>query len=227
MLRTEENIDEGRLMRLGILADIHEDAERLTLALQRFRQEGVQQIVVLGDVVFQMGSRLHETIALLAEAGAVGVWGNHDLGLCHEPDERFKKRYAGPVFDFMQTLHPRLELEGFLFTHGLPYYDPTDPVGYYLGERPETAGGLALSFAASSHPVLFVGHFHRWLVASPAGCLAWDGNEPILLRPGERYLVVVAAVCDGWCAIFDTDSRVMSPFHLPGTSAAGSGGPAP
>jgi hypothetical protein len=105
--------------------------------------------------VFQMGSRLQETIALLAEAGAVGVWGNHDLGLCHEPEEPIEERYAGPVFDFMRTLHPRLELEGCLFTHGLPYYDPTDPVVYYLGERPETAEGLALSFAASSHAVLF------------------------------------------------------------------------
>ena len=139
-------------MRLGILADIHEDAPKLALALQRFRQEGVQQVVVLGDVVFEMGRHLHETIALLAEAGAVGVWGNHDLGLCHEPDERFKKRYAGPVFDFMQTLHPRLELEGCLFTHGLPYNDPTDPIAYYLGERPETAEGLAQQFCGVRSP---------------------------------------------------------------------------
>ena len=214
-------------MRLGILADIHEDAPKLALALQRFRQERVQQVVVLGDVVFEMGSRLHETIALLADAGAVGVWGNHDLGLCHEPDERLKKRYAGPVFDFMQTLHPRLELEGCLFTHGLPYNDPTDPIAYYLGERPETAEGQAPSFAASGHAVQFVGHFHRWLIATPAGRLPWDGAEPILFRPDERYLVVVAAVCDGWCAVFDTDSRVMTPFHLPGAAAAGSGGPVP
>ena len=153
-------------MRLGILADIREDAERLTLALRRFRQEGVQRIVVLGDV-FDMGSRLYETIALLVEAGAVGVWGNHDLGLCHEPDERIKKRYADPVFDFMQTLRPRLELEGCLFTHGLPYYDATDPVVYYLGERPETVEGLARSFAASSHPVQFGGGIHRVGSAGP------------------------------------------------------------
>ena len=134
---------------------------------------------------------------MLAEGAAVGVWGNHDLDLCHEPDERIKERYAGSVFDFMRMLRPRLELEGCLFTYGLPYYEATDPVGNYLGERPETAEGPAKSFAASSHPVLFVGHFHRWLVASPAGRLLWDGDEPILLRPDERYLVVVAAVCDG------------------------------
>jgi hypothetical protein len=177
--------------------------------------------------VFELGGHLHETIALLAGAGAVGVWGNHDLGLCHEPDERFKERYAGPVLDFMRTLRPRLEFAGCLFTHGLPYYDATDPVVYYLGERPESAEGLAKSFAVSSHPILFVGHFHRWLVALPRGQLAWDGAEPILLRPNERYLVVVAAVCEGWCAVFDTDSREMTPIHLPGTTAAGLGGPLP
>ena len=77
-------------MRLGIVADIHEDAEKLALALRRFRGEGVDRVVCLGDVAFALGSGLHETVALLADAGAVGVWGNHDLGLCHEPDEHFK-----------------------------------------------------------------------------------------------------------------------------------------
>ena len=70
-------------MRLGILADIHEDVAKLTLALRHFRREGVERVVLLGDV-FDTGKRLRETVALLAGAGAVGVWGNHDLGLCHE-----------------------------------------------------------------------------------------------------------------------------------------------
>ena len=131
------------------------------------------------------------------------------------PTSGSSQRYAGPVFDFMQTLHPRLELGGCLFTHGLPYNDPTDPIAYYLGERPETAEGQARSFAASAHPVLFVGHFHHWFLASPAGRLPWDGAEPIRLRPEEHYLVVVAAVCEGWCAVFDTDGRVMAPFQVP------------
>ena len=58
-------------MRLGILADIHEDVPKLTLALRHLRREGVEQVVVLGDV-FETGRRLNETVALLAEAGAVG-----------------------------------------------------------------------------------------------------------------------------------------------------------
>ena len=200
-------------MRLGILADIHEDVPKLTLALRHCRREGVQQIVLLGDI-FDTGKRLRETVALLAGAKAVGVWGNHDLGLCHEPEDRVRERYAGPALDFMGTLLPRLELEGCLFTHGLPCWDATDPVVYYLGEGPETEGGQASSFGASAHAVLFTGHFHRWLAATPQGRLGWDGSSPITLPPEQRHLIVVAAVCDGWCAVYDTDSRELVPHRL-------------
>src|SRR5688572_30421163 len=98
-------------MKLGIVADIHEDLPRLALALQHFRQQGVEQVVVLGDV-FDTGRRLQETVGLLAEARAVGVWRNHDLGLCHEPEQSLRERYGGPVLDFLGTLVPRLELAG-------------------------------------------------------------------------------------------------------------------
>ena len=47
------------------------------------------------------------------------------------------------------------------------------------------------TFAASPCRVTFVGHFHRWLAATPEGALAWDGGGPILLDPGRRYLVAV------------------------------------
>ncbi|HKB35812.1 MAG TPA: metallophosphoesterase family protein [Gemmataceae bacterium] len=200
-------------MKLGILADIHEEVERLRLALKRCRQEQVSRVVVLGDV-FYAGRQIRETVALLADAGAIGVGGNHDLGLCDGPSEQIQARYRGPVLDFMATLMPRLELEGCLFTHGLPHWNATDPTAYYLEPRPETAEGLAGSFATSGHRVLFAGHFHRWLAATPIGLTAWDGNGPIELRLDQRYLVVVAAVCDGWCAVLDTARNDLVPFQL-------------
>jgi predicted phosphodiesterase len=206
-------------MRLGILADLHEDVEGLRLALDLLRGNA-DRVVVLGDL-FETGRRVEQTVALLAEAGAVGVWGNHDLGLCHEPTERMRARYPG-VFAFTQTLRPRLDLEGCLFCHGLPQWDATDPVVYYLGARPETAEGRNDAFHASPGRVTFVGHFHRWLAATPDGLLPWDGGEPLLLE-GQRYLVVVAAVCDGWCATFDTVSNRLVPWRLR-ERTAGSGG---
>jgi predicted phosphodiesterase len=199
-------------MRLGILADIHEDIEALTLALDRLRRESVDRVVVLGDL-FDTGERVEATVDLLADAGAVGVWGNHDLGLCHEPSERTQGRYSPRVFAFTQTLHPRLELEGCLFSHGLPNWDATDPAVYYLGARPETEEGRAGAFRASPCRVTFVGHFHRWLVATPGGILPWHGEGPVLLEEGQRYLVVVAAVCDGWCAVFDTGNSRLVPWR--------------
>ncbi len=68
-------------MKLGLLADIHEHVEHLKTALHNFQNLGVDQIVVIGDV-FDSGKQIRETCRLLADAGAVGVWGNHDYGLC-------------------------------------------------------------------------------------------------------------------------------------------------
>jgi predicted phosphodiesterase len=200
-------------MRIGLLADVHEDVQRLGRALERLRGEGVDRLVLLGDV-FDMGRCLEETVAVLAEAGVIGVWGNHELGLCHEPDEHARQKYSRAVLDFMATLRPRLELEDCLFTHGLPCWDATDPVIYYLGTRPEEPAGLAACFQAVPHRVLFVGHFHRWLIATPREHLAWSGAGPICLHPEERYFVIVAAVCDGWCALFDTGSGWLTPYRL-------------
>jgi predicted phosphodiesterase len=73
-------------MKLGILADVHEHVENLREALEVLRQQGADRFVVLGDV-FETGKRLEETIGLLREVNAVGVWGNHDVGLCLAPSE--------------------------------------------------------------------------------------------------------------------------------------------
>ena len=51
-------------MRIGILADIHEDVEGLSRALTLIRRERVSQLVVLGDL-FYTGQRVTETADLL------------------------------------------------------------------------------------------------------------------------------------------------------------------
>ncbi len=60
-------------MRLGILADIHEDLVHLRAALERFQQERVDRVVVLGDILCT-GEGLRPTVALLRSVDAVGVW---------------------------------------------------------------------------------------------------------------------------------------------------------
>ena len=80
-------------------------------------------MVVLGDV-FELGLRLKETVALLDDAGATGVWGNHDFGLCADPSEEMRQEYGERVVSMMGRLRPRLEIDGCLFTHVEPWLNP-------------------------------------------------------------------------------------------------------
>jgi hypothetical protein len=168
--------------------------------------------VVLGDV-FETGKRMEETVDLLRQVEAVGVWGNHDIGLCFDPDDKTCERYSAGVVAFMGGLQPRLEIGGCLFTHVEPWLDPhrVEDLWYFDGP-PDSPEKLARSIAAVPHRVLFVGHFHRWLLGTPDGLLPWRGETPVRLDDGQRYLAVVHAVWDSNCALFDTETNELVPF---------------
>lgn len=200
-------------MKLGLLADIHEHNDDLRTALDVFRRERVDQVVVLGDV-FELGDRIDESCRLLTEAGAIGVWGNHEFGLCHNPDERVRQRYPESVLDFMTSFRSSLEIEGCLFTHVEPWLDPYDIADLWnLDGWPETTERLARSFAAVQNRVMVMGHTHRYFAATPAGLLDWQGEQVIQLDAECRYLIGPAAVCDGKYAILDTSEGQLVPLR--------------
>ncbi len=58
-------------MKLGLLADIHQHNDDLRQALDAFRQQRVEQVVVLGDV-FELGDRIEEACRLLKEVNPIG-----------------------------------------------------------------------------------------------------------------------------------------------------------
>ena len=65
-------------------------------------------------------------------------------------------------------------------------------------ESPDTSEAAARNFAAFPSSRMFVGHFHRWLAVTPKGPMNWRGERPIRFESDNRYLVVIAAVRDGW-----------------------------
>jgi hypothetical protein len=200
-------------MRIGILADIHGHVENLRKAIRRLEREQVEQFVVLGDVIYERGHAA-ETVDLLKDVGAVGVWGNHELGLCINPSDELRERYTQPVVDFFGTLAPQYERGELLFSHTLPDQDASDPLSYYLGPGPDDAGALNACFARFPHRAMMVGHFHRWLAATPAARLAWEGEEPVELEAGTRYFFAIHAVKDGWAALLDDSQGVLGPIQL-------------
>jgi hypothetical protein len=205
------------LMKIGILADIHESLDHLRWALSELRRAGADRLVVVGDVC-GMHTDLEETVGLLDNAGVVGVWGNHDFGLCEEnPTDEDRLRYSNRLLTFMGRLRPRLDVEGCLFTHVEPWLDPEkiEDLWYFEGP-PETPDQVSRIFAAVPNRVMFVGHYHQWLLVTPEGVEPWSGDVPVVLENDNRYLVVVNAVCQGKCALFDTETRVLTPFGLGG-----------
>jgi hypothetical protein len=191
-------------MRLGLLADVHEEVEHLQQAIDLLRSQGVSKFVVLGDI-FDTGQRIDDTVGILSQLDSVGVWGNHDLGLCQNISEYVYRRYSAEVLKYFGSLKPWLEVCPCRFQHIEPFLDSTsfDDLWSY-----DSDGMLdpARSFAATSARRIFMGHVHRWELLTPGGAIPWSDREQVQLQADERYLVVVHGVQQGCCAWYDLES---------------------
>ena len=200
-------------MKLGLITDIHEHVEFLRLALDRFANIQVDQVVVIGDVC-EMGKRLEETCRLLSDVKAIGVWGNHDFGLCVTPDDHARAKYSAAVIDYMTSLRPRMEVGNCHFAHVEPWLNPEDVADlWYFEGPPDEHQNLGRIFDAVPHRIMFAGHYHKWLLVTPQGIADWRGDSPIRLSGDDRYFVVVGALCEGWSATFDTDTSELIPYY--------------
>ena len=200
-------------MKLGLITDIHEHVGHLRTALDCLQQERVDQVVVIGDLV-QMGEEIEETCRLLTTAKAVGVWGNHDYGLCYKPTHETRCRYGESVLTYMTSLLPRLQIDDCHFMHIEPWLNPTELADlWYFDGIPESVEALSRIFALP-HRLMFAGHYHCWLLATPQGVEPWRGEQPIRLIRSNRYFAVIGALCEGRFAIYDTDSCELVPFNV-------------
>lgn len=199
-------------MRFGLITDVHENVSHLRTALDRFQVERVDQIVIMGDV-FELGERIEETCRLLIEANAIGVWGNHDYGLCVNPDEKARTKYGSIVIDFLTSLRPRLDVAGCHFTHVEPWLNPEDVTDlWYFEGPPDAPEKLERIFNAVPNRLMFAGHYHKWLLVSEDGIHSWHGESPISLA-GQRFFMVIGALCEGRYAILDSESSELFPFN--------------
>ncbi|HUR55101.1 MAG TPA: hypothetical protein VMZ71_13290, partial [Gemmataceae bacterium] len=164
--------------------------------------------------LFGPGRGTGKVASLLASAGVVGVWGNHDIGVCHEVSDEIRLRAEPHVLAYMSGMRPRLELGGCHFSHVEPWLDPMSVLDlWYFDGPPDSPEKAARSFAAVPHGVIFLGHFHKWLVMSDEGRVEWDAVTPLVLPAARRYVVVVGPLVSGQFGIYDTHTRVLTPFR--------------
>jgi hypothetical protein len=204
-------------VRIGILTDIHEAVTHLKRALSHFDRSGVDLVVTLGDAFesYLPNSTAVEIASLLTGVGAKGVWGNHDAGLSMQISDKIRREADPELLKFTASLEPQLVVDECRFSHNEPWLDARNFKDLWYFERiPVTRKHARQSFEAVPEKYLFMGHHHRWVVISSSGLVQWDAESPLVLTSEDRYLLVVAGVYDGWCSIFETDSRSLLPFRL-------------
>lgn len=152
---------------------------------------------------------------MLQDARAIGVWGNHDVGLSCEVSAEVRDLADRGLLEFTARLQPYLTLEGCLFSHIEPWRDPSRVEDLWAFDGlPDTVAQAERSFEAVPERIILLGHFHFWLaMRQSVGRVEWDGVSPIRLCEPDRYLVVVAPVVDGWCAVLDTDQFELTPIR--------------
>jgi len=151
-------------MKYGILGDIHGNLSALRAVLDRLRAEGVDHLVSVGDVV-GYGAAPRECIALLREAGATVVLGNHDAACIDRLDTLYFNPYAqaavewtrqelsGDDRDWLLSLPLVQHLEHCSVAHGTLH----QPELYDYIQSPRDADP---SLDVMPLPVCFVGHTH-------------------------------------------------------------------
>jgi predicted phosphodiesterase len=202
-------------MRIGILADIHDAIEPLSRAITLLREHGAEKLVTLGDVFDSLrpGQAAPDVARMLLDAGAIGVWGNHDIGLSDQIPDVVRNAADSTVLSYTETLKPQLVIDDHRFSHVLPWRDPHRIEDLWMFDDFDDRPCVERCFDALPERILFVGHYHRWWLSRRDGVIAWQGVDPIYLHRPDRYLVVVAAVRDNWCALYDTDEAQLTPIR--------------
>jgi predicted phosphodiesterase len=225
-------------MRLAIIADIHSNLEALESVLHRARQEDVDAVLNLGDLVGYNANPV-ECLEMLQSGGVMSLAGNHDLAVL-EPEraqhfniiayqaldwcrEQLRPRH----FQLLQELPLTREAAGsFLACHGTPASADTYIAYHFQGKR-------VLSYLSreTRFRVCFFGHTHHralWYRDIRGKVALQELSQPkVVLSPEGHYLINPGSVGqprdgnpEAAYAIFDDEEFSIhfksTPYDIPG-----------
>lgn len=185
-------------MQFGILADIHSNLEALTVALNVFEEEGVDQIISLGDVLGYNANPI-ECLNLLIEKEIHSIKGNHERYIIGEKNETLKEDTRKMIDwtreQLSEELHNHIAEKmpnkmqhecGFLITHG----SPRNKDEYLLKLHSFVANLKLMEEKYPTIRVAFHGHTHLPSVMA-RGHIVQEIHEDmkIMLDPEKAYLI--------------------------------------
>jgi len=159
-------------VRIGIVSDIHGNAEGLATALERMGD--VDELLCAGDIVQEFRFS-NETVALLRDRGARCVLGNHDAGLLAPHGERARAAaHVDPqLVDWLAaqplTIDTKIMGKRLVMTHA----SPCPPHTQYVSPRsPELQ-----RISAVDADFVVIGHTHVQMVER--------AGRPLVINPGS------------------------------------------
>lgn len=211
-------------MKIAIISDIHSNLAALNTAIEYIREESVDKIVCLGDVV-GYGPRPNECIKIIRENCQICLMGNHDHAVLGLTDTYHFNQYARDAVLWTTrslTRVNRAYLENLPFTHHenellFVHSTPVHPEEWhYILSEYEAKQYLN----SMKQRVCFVGHSHIPAIFSSQSGLRYQ-EEMTLDFGTHKYIVNVGSVGqprDGdprLCfVIFDTDSGLLRIIRL-------------
>jgi putative phosphoesterase len=169
-------------MKIGLVSDVHGDAETLVHALQVLRAHGAERIMSCGDLV-GYGPHPDEVATVFAENAVRSVRGNHDRWALQRPagtpDEFGGATPSAATLEFLRQLPSHLILTAgarrVVIVHGSPRSDME-----FVLRRTHPPDRLRTDLVSLEADLLVVGHTHepmwyrcdRGLVVNPGSVIA-------------------------------------------------------
>jgi predicted phosphodiesterase len=182
-------------MRIAIISDIHSNLEALETALTYIRENNIDKIFCLGDIV-GYGPNPNECVELIKENCEQVIIGNHDhavLGLTSvEYFNDFAKISTGwtakTMTDENKTYLAKLDFKHYTNGYCLVHATPSEPAQwhYILSEN-----DAYHEFTCFDQHVCFIGHSHFPIVFSKKG---FSREKKIKLEKRNKYIINVGSI---------------------------------
>lgn len=174
------------MTRIGVVSDVHNNAEALRYALAHLR--GCDGVLSLGDLVSQYRAS-PEVIALVRDAGVLGILGNHEKWVLHPAGERVQRTLSPDDLAYLRTLPARraVEVDGrrILAVHGAPWDHDADDWSTYVYAHDQA---LLKRIRESDADVVLMGHTHLAMAVRSGAVLAFNPGSCGEARDRERRL---------------------------------------
>ena len=222
-------------MKLAIVSDIHANLEALSASLREIAAAHADRVICLGDIV-GYNANPSECIALLREAGALCVAGNHDLAVTGRIGTQFFTDFAARAVAWTRG---QLTPDELAFLAGLPLQlsiphclvavhqalhpiEECDMAGLDSDERRRLTFEALMRHSSGARICAF-GHTHQvGIYELRAGRLCTHDEQEVLLRDEAMYLLNPGTVGQprsaerrATCLLLDTESRAVAIRRVP------------